>query len=139
VQIDLGFIMGALFPMIIAAGTSNLTVVWRTSLALGVIPPLSLVYLRFKMKEPEAFARNNLKKNMPYMLALRYYGPRLILVCAIWFIYDFLTYPFSIYSSVWIGSIQPDANTWQTFGWSTLVNFFYLPGALVRYLNRAVE
>ena len=139
VQIDLGFIMGYLFPTIIAAGTNNLTVVWRTSLALGVIPPLSLVYLRFKMKEPEAYARNNLKKNMPYLLALKYYGPRLILVCTIWFIYDFLTYPFSIYSAVWIASIQPHANTWQNFGWSTLVNFFYLPGALVRYFNRVVE
>ena len=132
VQIDLGFIMGYLIPTIIAAATTNLTVVWRTSLALGVIPPLSLMYLRIKLKEPEAYARNNLKKNMPYLLALKYYGPRLALVCTIWFIYDFLTYPFSIYSAVWIKSIQPNANTWQNFGWSTLVNFFYLPGALVR-------
>ena len=139
VQIDLGFIMGALFPMIIAAGTSNLTVVWRTSLALGVLPPLSLVYLRFKMKEPEAYARNNMKKNMPYLLALKFYGPRLLVVCAIWFIYDFLTYPFSIYSATWIGVIQPNQATWQVFGWSTLVNFFYLPGALVRSLYRFVE
>jgi MFS family permease len=139
VQIDLGFILGALMPTIIAAANSNLTVVWRTSLALGVIPPLSLVYLRFKMKEPEAYARNNLKKNMPYWLALKYYGFRLFLVCIIWFIYDFLTYPFSIYSSAWINSIQPNANIWQSFGWSTLVNFFYLPGALVRYPPKHVE
>lgn len=131
VQIDLGFIFGVLMPCIIAAGTDNLTIVWRTSLALGVIPPLSLMYLRIKLKEPEAFRRNNLKKNMPYWLALKYYGFRLFLVCIIWFIYDFLTYPFGIYSSTWIESINPNPSTSQNFGWSTLVNFFYLPGALV--------
>lgn len=131
VMIDWGFVLGALVPTIIAAANSNLEVVWRTSLALGVIPPLSLVYLRFKMKEPEAFARNNLKKNMPYLLAIRFYWWKLLIVCIIWFIYDFLTYPFSIYSSAWIQQIEPNASVWQSFGWSTLVNFFYVPGAMV--------
>ena len=46
VQIDLGFVMGCLMPMIIAAGAPhNLGLVWRLSLGLGVIPPLSLLYL----------------------------------------------------------------------------------------------
>lgn len=42
-----------------------------------------------------------------------------------------MTYPFSIYSSKWISVIQPNENLWQDFGWSTLVNFFYLPGAIM--------
>jgi MFS family permease len=136
VQIDLGFVFGYLMPTIIAAANSDLTVVWRTTLALGVIPPLSLIYLRFKMKEPEAYARNNLKKNMPYWLALKFYGFRLVIVCIIWFIYDFLTYPFGIYSVTWIAEINPTPSTWQNFGWSTLVNFFYVPGALVCFNTR---
>lgn len=133
VQIDFGFIMGYLLPTIIAAANSNLTVVWRTSLALGVVPPLSLLYLRLKLKEPEAYARNNLKKKMPYWLAFKYYGLRLLLVSIIWFIYDFLTYPFSIYSATWIGVIAPKQTTAQNFGWGTLVNTFYLPGAIVSF------
>ena len=89
VQIDLGFIFGALMPTIIAAGApNNPGLIWRLSLGLGCVPPLSLLYLRFKLKEPEAYARNNFKKKMPYWLAMKYYGPRLILVCVIWFIYD---------------------------------------------------
>ena len=180
VQIDFGFIMGALIPTIIAAGAPhNLGLIWRLSLGLGCVPPLSLLHLRIKLKEPEAYARNNFKKNMPYWLALKYYGPRLILVSAIWFIYDctysdpcpcslspkqrrrlrcvlpsdaipasirdgstgfeacadgpsVLTYPFSIFSTAWLDVIAPGRSLWQNFGWSTVINCFYMPGALVR-------
>lgn len=113
-----------------AAAPENLGVVWRVSLGLGVVPPLSLMYLRIKMKEPEAFSREKFAKT-PYWLALKFYGPRLVLVCTIWFIYDFLTYPFSLYSSQWVDTIQPHTKLWQAFGWSVLINFFYVPGALV--------
>ncbi|KAK5677869.1 glycerophosphoinositol permease [Elasticomyces elasticus] len=131
-QIDLGFVIGTLVPMIItAARPHDLGLVWRLSLGLGVIPPLSLLYLRLNLKEPESVSREAFRHGKtPYWLALKFYWPRLVLVMGIWFIYDFLTYPFSIYSSKWISVIQPDAALWQTFGWSCLVNFFYLPGAI---------
>ena len=132
VQIDFGFVIGAFVPMIVALICGDhLGTIWRVCLGLGVISPLSLLYLRIKLSEPESFSRegfNNTKT--PYWLALKFYGPRLLLVSAIWFIYDFSAYPFSLYSSIWIKTIQPDAALWQTFGWSTLVNFFYIPGAI---------
>ena len=54
-----------------------------------------------------------------------------MLVSVIWFIYDFQSYSFGIYSSAWIDIIiGSDAPLWQTFGWNTLVNVFYLPGAI---------
>ncbi|KAM3418986.1 hypothetical protein BST61_g4943 [Cercospora zeina] len=132
-QIDFGFVMGALVPMVITRiAPDNLGLVWRLSLGLGVVPPLSLLYLRIKLQEPESFSRESFSKvQTPYWLALKFYGPRLVLVAGIWFIYDFLTYPFSLYSSAWISVIQPNAALWQTFGWSTLVNFFYVPGAII--------
>ncbi|KXT12803.1 hypothetical protein AC579_1822 [Pseudocercospora musae] len=131
-QIDFGFVVGTLVPMVVARiAPNNLDLVWRLSLALGVIPPLSLIYLRIKLKEPESFSRESFRATKtPYWLAIKFYGPRLLLVCGIWFIYDFLTYPFSIYSSAWIDVIQPHQSLWQNFGWSALVNFFYLPGAI---------
>ncbi|KAF2723115.1 MFS general substrate transporter [Polychaeton citri CBS 116435] len=132
-QIDFGFVIGVFVPMIVTLiAPHNLGLVWRLSLGLGVIPPLSLIYLRLKLQEPESYSRESFKNTkLPYWLAIKFYGPRLLLVSAIWFIYDFLTYPFSIYSSKWISVIQPHASLWQTFGWSTLVNFFYVPGALL--------
>lgn len=120
--------------MIIAAATNgnNQGLIWRLSLGLGVVPPLSLLYLRLKLSEPESVSRNNFRQiRTPYWLALKFYGPRLLLVSGIWFIYDFLTYPFSIYSSAWISVINPSPALWQKFGWSCLVNFFYLPGAII--------
>ena len=39
----------------------------------------------------------------------------------------------SIYSSAWLKVIAPDRSNWQNFGWSTVINSFYLPGAL--YVN----
>ncbi|KAK3655965.1 glycerophosphoinositol permease [Elasticomyces elasticus] len=57
-QIDLGFVIGTLVPMIItAARPHDLGLVWRLSLGLGVIPPLSLLYLRLNLKEPESVSR----------------------------------------------------------------------------------
>lgn len=132
VQIDFGFVAGALVACIVTAiAPHHLHAVWRICLALGVVPPLSLLYLRIKLKEPEAYARENFKKKTPYWLALKFYGPRLAVVCLVWFIYDFLTYPFSIFSSSWLQAIAPNRSLWQSFGWSTLINVFYLPGAIL--------
>ncbi|KAF2206260.1 hypothetical protein CERZMDRAFT_53505 [Cercospora zeae-maydis SCOH1-5] len=132
VQIDLGFIVGSLIPTILVRlAPHNLGLVWRLSLALGVVAPVSLFYLRLKLEEPKSYRKENFTRtSTPYWLVLKFYGPRLILVAAIWFIYDFLTYPFSIYSSAWINVIEPEQALWQVFGFSTLVNFFYLPGAI---------
>lgn len=47
-QIDLGFVISAFVPMIVvlATGENHLHVAWRICLALGALPPLSLLYLR---------------------------------------------------------------------------------------------
>ena len=63
--------------------------------------------------------------------AARYYWFRLMVVSLIWFIYDFSAYSFSIYSSSWLAIILgKSAPLWKTFGWNTLINVFYLPGAI---------
>nr|POE93449.1 putative metabolite transport protein [Quercus suber] len=78
---DLISFQGNLLPMIIAAGApNNLGLIWRLSLGLGVVFPLSLIYFRFKLQEPESVSRNNFRKvRTPYWLALKFYGPRLFL------------------------------------------------------------
>ena len=92
VQIDFGFVVGTLVPMIVTAiAPHNLGLVWRLSLGLGIVPPLSLLYLRIKLQEPESFNRENFRKvRTPYWLALKFYGPRLLLVCGIWFMSEAL-------------------------------------------------
>lgn len=61
----------------------------------------------------------------------RFYWFRLAIVSLIWFIYDFSAYSFSIYSSAWLALILGKSSPlWKTFAWNTLVNVFYLPGAI---------
>lgn len=132
-QIDLGFVAGTLVPMILVLifTENHLRAAWRVALGLGVVPPLSLLWLRIKLKEPEEYNRNRMTK-YPYWLILKFYWFRLLVVSIIWFTYDFSTYSFSIYSSSWLTIILGDTYPlWVSFGWATLINFFYLPGSFL--------
>lgn len=75
VQIDAGYILSTLVPLILVliCTEDHLRLVWRLSLGLGVVPPLSLLYLRLKLQEPEEFKRETMKNTRtPWMLVLKY-------------------------------------------------------------------
>lgn len=117
------------------ASSGNLSLAWRLCLGLGAIPPISLLFLRFKVKEPEPFYKEKMSaRDTPWLLCFRYYGFRLFIVSMIWFIYDFSSYSFGIYSSTIIQTLRTsqggDNRLWVGFGWSTLINFFYMPGCI---------
>ncbi|KAI9714137.1 MAG: hypothetical protein M1812_006465 [Candelaria pacifica] len=134
VMIDFGFVVSAIVPLVVVAACTekHLRAVWRISLGLGVIPPLSLFYLRLKLAEPEQFNRESMKNaKVPYLLIIKYYWWRLLIVSAIWFIYDFSAYSFSIYSTAILGVVLGgSAPLWKNFGWNVVINLFYLPGAI---------
>lgn len=51
---------------------NHLRAAWRVTLALGVIPPMSLFYLRLKLKEPEEFNRETMKDtHTPWLLVIK--------------------------------------------------------------------
>ncbi|KAF4634441.1 hypothetical protein G7Y89_g3666 [Cudoniella acicularis] len=135
VMIDWGFVVGAFIPylLVVICTENHLRAAWRISLGLGVVPPLLLLYLRIKLKEPEEFKRESMKYvTIPYGLVFRYYGFRLFIVSLIWFIYDFSTYSFGIYSSTIVANVLGDnPSLAQTFGWNTVINLFYVPGAML--------
>ncbi|CAL5873719.1 uncharacterized protein PFLUO_LOCUS8001 [Penicillium psychrofluorescens] len=129
--IDFGFVVAAFVPMVLVLifGEDNLEAPWRISLGLGVIPPLSLVYLRFKLKDPEEFSRERMYR-FPYALVIKFHWKRLIVVSLVWFIYDFSVFAFNTYSSVWLDTILGStAPLWKIFGWNVVVNALYLPGS----------
>ncbi|QIX01756.1 hypothetical protein AMS68_007273 [Peltaster fructicola] len=134
VQIDLGFLVAAIVPMIVILITTerNYETAWRVCLGLGIIPPLSLLYLRLKLSEPESFKRHSMvNTRTPYWLAIKFYGYRLLIVSVIWFIYDFSSYSFGIFSSRIVANLLgPESALWVSFGWNTLITFFYMPGAI---------
>ena len=71
-QIDVGYVVSALVSMIVVLifTDDHLRAAWRVCLGLGVIPPLSLLYLRIKLQEPEEFNRERMHK-FPLMLILK--------------------------------------------------------------------
>ncbi|KAL9099821.1 MAG: hypothetical protein Q9187_009442, partial [Circinaria calcarea] len=74
VQIDIGFVVSALVPMIVVLITTenHLRAAWRICLGVGVIPPLSLFYLRLKLQEPEEFNRETMKDTRtPWWLVIK--------------------------------------------------------------------
>lgn len=70
--IDFGFVVAAFVPMVLVLifGEDRLEAPWRIALGLGVLPPLSLVYLRLKLKEPEEFNKERMHR-FPYGLIIK--------------------------------------------------------------------
>lgn len=138
-QIDFGFVVGAIVPMIVVLATteSHLRAGWRICLGMGIIPPLSLLYLRLKLQEPESFKREAMvNTRTPWWLVVRFYWFRLLVVSLVWFVYDFSAYSFGIYSSSILDNLLTHGNPnatyplWKSFGWNTLLNVFYMPGCI---------
>jgi len=74
--------------------------VWRISVGLGAIPPLTVFYFRLKMKDGQRYSKDGMRyARIPYWLVIKQYWTRLLPVSIIWFIYDFSSYSFGIYSS----------------------------------------
>ncbi|KAK6457909.1 glycerophosphoinositol permease [Scheffersomyces xylosifermentans] len=134
-MIDFGFVVSAFVPLVLLwiFSKRHLTAVWRMTLGLGAIPPISLFFMRLKMADSDSFQKLNMKKvkKYPYWLIFKFYWFRLTIISLIWFIYDFSAYAFGIYSSFIIGSIIPDGDIYKTWGWNVVFNLFYMPGALL--------
>lgn len=94
VMIDWGFVIGAFVPYIcvLIFTEDHLRAAWRVSLGLGVVPPIILLLMRLRLQEPEEFKRESMKHtSIPYGLVIRYYWQRILVVGAIWFLYDVCT------------------------------------------------
>lgn len=134
VQIDLAFFISAIVATVVVliTGENHLRAAWRICLGIGILPPLSLLYLRLKLQEPEAFKRESMAKaQTPWMLVIKYYWFRLAIVSMIWFIYDFSAYSFGIYATDILKNLLGDsAPLWKSLAWNILINFFYMPGCI---------
>ena len=129
-MIDIGFVAATLVAFILfnIFGYNQLVWVWRLTLGLGAIPPLAVLFFRIKMQETEHFRKGAIKRRLPWWLIVKKYWHRLTAVSIAWFIYDYISYPASIYSSYFVGEIVPDGDLFKSLGWSVLINAFYIPG-----------
>lgn len=134
-SIDAGFVVSSFVPLVLLwiFSEKHLTVIWRLTLALGVFPPLTLFFMRRKMKNSDAYEKLHMKsvKKFPFWLVIKFYWFRLAVVSIIWFIYDFSTYSFSLYSSFILSVILPGNDIYKSWGWNVVFNLFYIPGSFI--------
>lgn len=85
------------------------------------------------MVEPERFRQEAIQnwRDVPYMLIIKKYGVRWCALALAWFIYDFITYPFGIYSSTILDVVIKDNALTTIFGWNVVINLFYIPGTML--------
>jgi len=134
-MIDFGFVIAAFVPLVLLwiFGENHLRIVWRGSLALGVIPALGVLLWRLTIEEPKRYKKDSMKHaKIPYLLILKRYGVSLAAISITWFIYDFITYPFGIYSSIIVDNITGSSSDLVVvFGWNVVINLFYMPGTII--------
>ncbi|KIY72410.1 MFS Git1p-related glycerophosphoinositol and glycerophosphocholine permease [Cylindrobasidium torrendii FP15055 ss-10] len=134
-MIDFGFVVAAFVPLVLfwIFGDNHLRAVWRLSLGLGVIPALAVLIWRINMKEPERFRKDSMKNaRIPWLLVLKRYGGSLAAISFTWFLYDFIVYPFGLFSSTVFDNITGGSESLTViFGWNVVANLFYMPGTLI--------
>lgn len=119
-MIDSGFVVAAFVPLVLfwIFGDNHLRAVWRLSLGLGVIPALAVFIWRLRMDEPSRFKESSMNRGKtPYWLILKRYWKSLLGLCIVWFIYDFITYPFGIYSSTVVDRCESSVNFLHYINW----------------------
>ncbi|KAG7451098.1 MFS Git1p-related glycerophosphoinositol and glycerophosphocholine permease [Guyanagaster necrorhizus] len=134
-MIDFGFVISAFVVLVLywIFGENHLRAVWRLSLGLGVVPALAVFIWRLRMDEPQRYKKDSMKRvRIPYMLVLRRYGVSLAAISFTWFLYDFIVYPFGLYSSTVVNNITGGSEKLSiVFGWNVVINLFYIPGTIL--------
>ncbi|GAA5921016.1 hypothetical protein JCM3775_004050 [Rhodotorula graminis] len=133
--IDVGFVAAAVVPYVLLfiLGESHLRAVWRLTFGLGIVPALLILLWRLRMpREPTRFRESCIKRNVPYKLVMKRYWRSFVGVSCAWFLYDFITYPFSLYSSIIVDQVTGGDDSLKTvFKWGICINSFYLPGTII--------
>ncbi|KAG2053121.1 MFS general substrate transporter [Suillus hirtellus] len=134
-MIDFGFVIGAFVPLVLywILGDNHLRAIWCLSLGLGVVPATGVFLWRLRMEEPNRYKRDSMKHvRIPYRLVIKRYWRGLLGISLAWFIYDFITYPFVLYSSTITDTVTGgNSSLTVVFGWSVVINLFYIPGTVI--------
>jgi MFS family permease len=152
---SLGYIWAALVPLLlllcVGQQVTKYEIVWRTSLALGLIPPLSIFWFRIRMTISTAYRKSvssqiyshfdrvkvadiekaMRKQRVPYKLAFKRYWRSLLACSATWFTYNYVSVPFGIFAGTITARVNPSDSLIKSLGWGVVINCFYVPGPFI--------
>ncbi|KAF9448518.1 putative metabolite transporter [Macrolepiota fuliginosa MF-IS2] len=133
-MINWGFVLAAFVPLVLfwIFGNDHLRAIWRLSLGLGAVPAMLVFIWRLSMEEPIRYKKDSMKRaKIPYRLVFKRYWASLSAVSAIWFLFDFIVYPFDIYSTTILNNITGGNDSLAViFGWNVVLNLVKIPGAM---------
>ncbi|GAA5902690.1 hypothetical protein JCM6882_004043 [Rhodosporidiobolus microsporus] len=134
-MIDIGFVVASFVPMVLLwiFTEDHLRAVWRMSFGLGIVPAALVLLWRLRMPaETERYQKASIKTNVPYKLVARRYWRPFLGVSLCWFVYDFIVYPFGLFSSIIVDQITGGSTKLITvFSFNLIINAFYLPGTII--------
>ncbi|WFD27809.1 hypothetical protein MNAN1_002814 [Malassezia nana] len=129
------FVLATNFQLVMGSygAKGNKQLIWRLTMGLGVVPCLLVLPFLLLINQPKMYVKNMIPANkIPYGLVLKKYWFRLLCMSIIWFIYDFIAYPFGLYTSYITSKIRgPSKSQEDVLGWNMLIYCFNIPGALL--------
>jgi MFS family permease len=132
-MIDVGFVIGAFVPLVAVwiFGEHHLRAAWRLSLGLGVIPALAVFLWRLRMEEPARYRESSMRSvRIPYWLIIKRYWRSLAGISIAWFCYDFIVYPFGLYTTTITNSVTGGNDSLTVvFGWNVVIKYVSYPRA----------
>lgn len=110
-------------------------------IGLDLILALSLLYLRLKLNEPDAFKEAMPKSKTSWCLCINFSWYRLTIISIIWLAYDFSAYGLGIISAQILDNLLGDnAPLWVSFGWDTSLTSSHTPRCIaVPWLSRWID
>ncbi|CEJ92828.1 hypothetical protein VHEMI08458 [[Torrubiella] hemipterigena] len=132
-SIDFGFVMAGVVALIVlAAYQQNLSDgVWRVNFGIGIVLPVALLFVRLSLVNSTQYEKHAMKQHIPYLLVMKRYWKPMLGTSLAWFFYDFVTYPFGIFGSTIVETLNPQNTIVQNIGYGTVLNCFYLPGTIL--------
>jgi MFS family permease len=130
---SLGYVWGGLVPLLLLLCVDkkeeHYQLIWRLSFALGLIPPVSIFWFRIRMATSTAYRRSAMRKQkVPYLLAVRRYWRALLGCSTTWFLYNYISVPFGIFSGTIVNRVNASESLVKSLGWGVVINCFYIPG-----------
>ena len=121
----------SIFLIVLSAATmKHPSTIWRVCFGIGIVIPLSIFYWRVKMLNSKLYRRGAIRKQVPYLLVIRYYWKALIGTCGA-FLYDFVTIPNAVFSGNIISTIVPNGSVKGIAEWQLLLGAIALPGVMI--------
>ncbi|OTB01186.1 hypothetical protein M426DRAFT_75360 [Hypoxylon sp. CI-4A] len=132
-SIDLGSVTSGVVTIIVLVCYGQVVHegIWRVCFGLGLVLPPAVFIYRFRMINSTQYRKHAIKKNIPYAVALKMYWKPMLGACMAWFFYDFIRFPFGLFSSTIIRELNSSNTLLQNIGFGALVNSFYLPGTIL--------